>query len=110
MKKLFLALAAGMLAASFTPLALAAGSSKVTLTGMIVCGTCKLHETAKCQNVLQVETDGKTVNYYLTQNKVSKAFHDSICKNDGEKVTVTGKASEKDGKEVLAASKIEPVK
>jgi ABC-type transporter MlaC component len=109
MKKLFLTLAVGILAASFTPLALAA-SSKVTLTGTMVCAKCKLHETAECQNVLQVEADGKTVNYYLTQNKASKAFHDNICKNDGEKVTVTGKASEKDGKQVLVASKIEPVK
>jgi len=108
--KWFLTLAAVALAVTFTSRALAAGSSDTTLTGMLVCGKCKLHETKECQNVLQVEKDGKTVNYYLTQNKISKDFHSNICQNDGEKVTVTGKVKEKDGKEVLTASKIEPVK
>ena len=110
MKKTLLLLAAGLLLAAVVPRALAADKNQVTLTGTMVCGKCKLHETAECQNVLQAEKDGKTVNYYLTQNKVSKAFHDNICQNDGEKVTVTGKVSEKDGKEELVASKIEPVK
>lgn len=108
--KLFLTLATGLLAVAFTARVLAADSSGVTLTGTMVCGKCKLHETAKCQNVLQVEQDGKTVNYYLTQNKVSKDFHSNICKNDGEKVTVTGKVKEKGGKEVMTATKIEEVK
>ena len=61
-------------------------STETTLTGTMVCAKCKLHEADKCQNVLQVEKDGKTVNYYLTQNKVSKDFHPNICQNDGEKV------------------------
>jgi type 1 fimbria pilin len=108
--KWFLALAAGLLAATFTVSALAADSSETTLNGMMVCGKCKLHETDKCQNVLQVEKDGKTVNYYLKMNKVSKDFHPNICKNDGEKVTVTGTVKEKGGKEVVVASKIEEVK
>jgi hypothetical protein len=69
-----------------------------------------MHAADECQNVLQVEKDGKTVNYYLTQNKVSKDFHANICQNDGEKVTVTGRVKEKDGKEMLAASKIEAAK
>ena len=55
-----------------------ASSKETTLTGTMVCAKCKLHEADKCQNVLQVEKDGKTVNYYLTQNKVSKDFHDPI--------------------------------
>jgi len=108
--KWFLILAAGLLAVTFASRAFAADSSATTLTGMLVCGKCKLHITKECQNVLQVERDGKTVNYFLTQNKVSKEFHDNICQNDGEKVTVTGKVKEKDGKEILTASKIEPVK
>ena len=78
-------------------------SKETTITGTMVCAKCKLHETDKCQNVLQVEKDGKTVNYYLTQNKVSKDFHPNICQNDGEKVTVTGTVKEKDGKEMMAA-------
>jgi type 1 fimbria pilin len=108
--KWFLALAAGLLAATFTARVLAADSSEVTLTGTMVCGKCKLHETDKCQNVLQVEKDGKTVNYYLKQNKVSKDFHSNICQNDGEKVTVTGTVKEKGGKEMMTATKIEEVK
>ena len=76
----------------------------------MVCAKCKLHEADKCQNVLQVEKDGKTVNYYLTQNKVSKDFHSNICQNDGEKVTVTGTVKEKGEKEMLVASKIEAAK
>lgn len=108
MKKLLLTLAAGVLAVSLAPAALAAG--KVTLSGTLVCAKCKLHETTDCQNVLQVDQNGKTVNYYLAQNKTSKAFHDNICQNDGEKVTVTGKVASKGGKETMTASKIEAVK
>jgi hypothetical protein len=108
--KRFLVFVAGLLAAAFTACAAAAANSEVTLTGMMVCGKCKLHITKECQDVLQVQKDGKTVNYFLTQNKVATDFHPNICQNDGEKVTVTGKVSEKDGKEMMIASKIEEVK
>ena len=77
---------------------------------MMVCAKCVLHETKECQNVLQIQKDGKTVNYYLVQNDISKAFHDNICGTTGEKVTATGKVSEKDGKQVMTVSKIDPVK
>ena len=76
----------------------------------MVCAKCVLHETKQCQNVLQVVEGGKTNNYYLTQNDVSKNFHDQICTSGGEKVTAAGTVSEKDGKQILVASKIEPVK
>lgn len=86
----------------------AADTAPVTLSGTMVCGKCKLHITEKCENVLQVDQDGKTVNYFLTQNKVSKDFHSKVCKGDGMKVTVTGTVQDENGKEVLTASKIEP--
>jgi Family of unknown function (DUF6370) len=108
--KLFVILTAVVLAAAFASRALAAGTNEVTLTGMMVCGKCKLHITQTCQNVLQIEKDGKTVNYFLTQNKVSKDFHPNICQNDGEKTTVTGTVKKINGQELLNASKIEPVK
>ena len=108
--KLLLVLAAGLFLATFAQRALADDTNQVTLTGMMVCGKCKLSETKTCQNVLQVEKDGKTVNYYLTQNKVSKDMHSDVCKNDGEKVTITGTVKEKDGKQMMTASKIEAVK
>lgn len=106
-----LILAAGLLLAAYTPRVSADDADKsTTLTGMLVCGKCKLGITKSCQNVLQVEKDGKTVNYFLTQNKVSKDFHHEICQNDGEKVTVTGTVKEADGKQTMVASKIEAAK
>ena len=109
--KLFPMLAAAVLLAVSSSKVIAADTGKeVTLTGKAVCAKCVLHETKTCQNVLQVQQDGKTVNYYLVQNDVSKGFHDQICTTGGEKATVTGMVSEKDGKKVLTASKIEPVK
>jgi hypothetical protein len=113
MKKtsLTLTLATGLLLAFGAARLLASdASTETSLTGTMVCAKCKLHEADKCQNVLQVEKDGKTVNYYLTQNKVSKDFHSNICQNDGEKVTVTGTVKEKGEKEMLVASKIEAAK
>ena len=108
MKKfnLFLTLAAGFLAATLTLAALADDTNVVTLTGLMVCGKCKLHITKTCQNVLQVESNGTNINYFLVQNKVSKDFHPNICANDGEKATVTGTVKEKHGREILTATKI----
>jgi hypothetical protein len=97
--------------AAFTPNLFAEDTGKaITITGSMVCGKCTLHETKSCQNVVQVMKDGKTVNYYLVQNDTSKAAHGAICGGDSEKVTVTGTVEEKDGKEVLTPTKIEPVK
>ena len=111
MKNFMIILAAGLLWAASAPLVLADDSSApVTLTGLLVCGKCSLHICTSCQNVLQVQKDGKTVNYFLDQNSVSKDFHSNICTTDGEKVTVTGTVKEDGDKEVLTASKIEPLK
>lgn len=113
MKKntLLLTAVAGLLLAFGASRVSAADAAKeVTITGSMVCGKCTMHETKSCQNVVQVMKDGKTVNYYLVQNDTSKAAHEPICHGDSEKVTVTGTVEEKDGKEVLTPSKIEPVK
>ena len=114
MKKslLFLTVAAGLLLAVSTPRLLAADAStnEVTITGSMVCGKCALHETKSCQNVVQVLQDGKTVNYYLKHNDVSKAAHDPICGGSSEKVTVTGTLKEKNGKEILTPTKIDVIK
>jgi hypothetical protein len=109
---LFLTVAAGLLLAVSTSrlLAVDAASKEVTITGSMVCGKCTLHESKSCQNVVQVEKDGKTVNYYLKQNDVSKAAHDPICGGSSEKVTVTGTVTEKDGKEMMTPTKIDVVK
>ena len=105
---LTLTLTTGLLLA-FGATRLLAGD-ETTLSGTLVCAKCKLHQADECQNVLQVEKDGKTVNYYLTENKVSKDFHSNICQNDGEKVTVTGNVKENGEKEMIVASKIEAAK
>ena len=109
---MFLDVAAGFLLAVSTSrlLAVDAAGKEVTITGNMVCAKCTLHETDKCQNVVQVEKDGKTVNYYLKQNDVSKAAHDPICGGSSEKVTVTGTVKEKDGKQIMTPTKIDVVK
>jgi len=86
-----------------------ADDQPVTITGEGMCAKCALHETPKCQTVVQVDKDGKKVNYYLKQNAVSKDFHDNICQ-ETKKVTATGTVKEVDGKMVMTASKIELVK
>jgi Family of unknown function (DUF6370) len=112
MKKfIFVPLAAAFLLAGFATSSLAADTNQVTITGSMVCGKCTLHLTKECQDVVQVEKDGKTVNYFLTQNDVSKAAHDPICDpGSSEKVTVTGTVTEKDGKEIMTPTKIDVVK
>ena len=109
MKNLILAVAllAG-LAMAGAPTVLAA--DETTITGNMVCGKCTLHLTDSCQNVVQVQADGKTVNYFLKQNDISKAAHDPVCGGDSEKVKVTGTVEEKDGKKVLTPTKIEVIK
>jgi len=108
--KLSLALIAGLAFAGAAFTALADDATTVTITGNMVCGKCTLHETKSCQNVIQVEKDGKTVNYYLTKNETSDALHEDVCHGDTEKVTATGTVTEKDGKEILTATKLEKAK
>jgi len=103
--------AATILAVSTSKMFAADADKEVTLTGNALCAKCVLHETKECQNVLQVVEGGKTNNYYFAQNDTSKNFHEEICSTAGEKVKATGTVSkDKDGKEILTASKIEPMK
>ena len=109
MKNILLFLVAGLLLAVSTS-RLQADTKEVTVTGSMVCGKCTLHETASCQNVIQVQQDGKTVKYYLTKNDVSDAMHGDVCHGDSKQVTATGTVTEKDGKEMLTVSKLEAAK
>ncbi len=102
-----LALVAGVVAvwvAAVTVRTLAANES-ITITGEGKCAKCALKETKECQNVIQTEKDGKTVNYYLVANDVSKEFHGKLCK-ETKKVTATGTVKEVDGKLELTPTKI----
>jgi hypothetical protein len=110
--KLIQVLAAGLLLAVAAPRLFADdGTNKeTTITGTMVCGKCTLHLTQECQNVVQVQKDGKTINYFLTQNDVSKDAHDPVCGDGSEKVTVTGTVTEKDGQETMTPTRIVPDK
>ena len=105
MKKSVLAalLVAGITMA-FTPKARAADAK--TLTGEGKCAKCALHEADKCANVIQTKEDGKTVTYYLAQNKISKSFHENLC-HAPEKVTATGTVKEVEGKLQMTPTKME---
>ncbi len=110
---LIVILVAGLLLAVATPLLVAADTAgkDTTITGKMVCGKCTLHLTKECQNVVQVTKDGKTVNYFLTQNDTSKTKHDPVCDADkSEQVTVTGTLATVDGNLTLTPSKIEVLK
>ena len=107
--KLTIALLTGLALTSLTTTAFAA-DKETTITGTALCAKCALHESKKCETVVQTTQDGKTVTYYLT-GKEAKDFHHNICTSDkGEKVTVTGKVTEKDGKEMMHVTKIEEAK
>jgi hypothetical protein len=108
---LFTGVAGLLLLALATPTFAAEGEGKekgkqVTITGEGKCGKCSLKETEKCQNVIEAKEDGKTVKYYLADNKESKEFHHEVCK-ESKKVKATGTVKEVDGKKVLTAKKIE---
>jgi len=100
MKKtsLLIAVAGLVLAALLVPAS--AFAKEVTITGKGTCAKCGLHEADECQTVIQTKEDGKTVTYYLTEN---------VCKKP-KQVTATGEVTEKDGKKMLAVTKIEVVK
>jgi len=107
-KSILLTGIAGLLLFAFVTPTLAADEGKekkVTITGTGKCAKCALHETDSCQNVIQTEKGGKTINYYLAKNDVSKDFHSNICK-ESKKVRATGTVKEVDGKKELTATKI----
>jgi hypothetical protein len=107
---LLIGIAGLLLIALATPAVAADKSKEKTITGEAKCAKCMLKETDKCQTVIQVEgKNGKTVTYYLTDNDVSKAFHENVCK-EAKKVTAAGVIKKGDGKKEFTASKIELVK
>jgi hypothetical protein len=80
-------------------------AAEKTITGEGMCAKCELKEAKSCQNA--IKADGVT--YYLADNKTSKDFHSNLCSKTA-KVKATGEVSEKDGKKILTASKIELAK
>ena len=103
MRKLFPMLAVAVLASGLTLIARAADTK--TIVGEGKCTKCALSETDSCSNAVEVEEDGKTVTYYVTQNAVSKSFHGKICKGP-KKVKVTGTVKDADGKMEITPTKM----
>ena len=83
-----------------------APAKEVTVKGTAKCAKCSLKEADKCQATLVTKDGDKEVKYYVT-GKEGSALHKEICTADKENVTVTGKVTEKDGKKMLAATKVE---
>jgi hypothetical protein len=82
---------------------------EVTLIGEGKCAKCLLKEGDTCQNVIEVQRGTVKRVYYMTQNDISKAFHDNISKQ-AQKITVTGTAGiGKNGKLEITPTKIELV-
>jgi RecG-like helicase len=107
-KKLIPAVAIIVLSMALSSTAFAKGK-EVTITGEGQCAKCALHESKSCQNTITVEAQGKKTTYYLAQNKVSKEFHQNICKSPA-KVTATGEVKEVHGKKEMTPTKIELAK
>jgi predicted small secreted protein len=107
MKKLIISAlaAAALLVANNT----FAADKDVTLTGEGKCAKCALKLTKQCQNVIEVQEGGKKVTYWIAKNEVSDKFHENLCKGPA-KITAVGKVSEKEGKKMLVASKLDVVK
>ncbi len=81
----------------------------VTKTGEGKCAKCALKEADTCQNVVEVEEDGKTVKYYLAHEGASKKYHGTVCKKT-VKTTATGEVKEENGKKIMTATKVEKAK
>lgn len=105
MRKLIPMLAVAVLCSGLSLLARAA--EEKTLTGATECAKCTLKETKSCQNVLVVEKDGKKTTYYIKHDAVAKKAHGDLFCQGGKKAKVTGTVEEKDGKNIVTASKIE---
>lgn len=103
MKKLIISTLAAV--ALLTTSAFAA-DKEVTLKGEGKCAKCALKKADQCQNVIEVKDGDKTVTYWMEANDVAKAFHGNVCSKT-VKMTAVGKVSEKDGKKILTASKLE---
>ncbi len=107
MKKSFAGIAGlvGLILA-FNATSALAKDKEVTINGEAKCAMCMLHEGDACKTVIQAKKAGKTVNYYVVDNDVSKAFHENVC-HAGKKVVAKGTVTEQDGKQKLTLTKIE---
>jgi hypothetical protein len=78
---------------------------QVTLAGKVTCAHCDLKVGTECATVIVVKENNKDVVYYLDE-KSHKANHEAIC-SGAKEGSVTGTISQKEGKQVITASKVE---
>jgi len=85
--------------------AVQAADKEVTVKGTITCAKCdlKLDGYTKCATLIQVEEDGKKVNYFFDAAG-DKKEHKNVCQAS-KKGTVTGTVAEKDGKKTITVTK-----
>jgi hypothetical protein len=95
-----------LLMAALSAVVALADDKAQTLTGTGECAKCSLKETKECQMAVTTKDGTK---YLVENNDVSKKYHKNIC-TDKKDVEITGTVSEKDGKKVIAATKIETAK
>ena len=88
-----------------TPSLAAEKGKEVTIRGEAKCAKCSLHQTDKCQTVIQTKEHGKEVTYWVAQNDLAKGFHKDICQ-EPKKVRATGTVEDVDGKKQLTLAKI----
>jgi hypothetical protein len=75
-------------------------------SGTATCAKCELKKTDACQMAIKTKnTDGKEEILMVENNKISKDFHDNICK-EAKDVNAEGTISEKDGQKVVTLKKI----
>jgi hypothetical protein len=108
-----------LLAANTSSLMAKDKEKEVSITGEAKCAKCMLKEAGakECQTVIEVDKRGsdkrgKTEEYYVVENDVSKAFHEDVC-HAAKKVKATGTVSKsggRKGKMELTLTKIEAVK
>src|SRR4051812_6030413 len=87
-----------------------AEDKEVTLKGKLKCGKCTLKdkECKVCTNVLEVEKDGKTTQYFLDDKGNKEAYHKGICPpGKSADATVVGVVSKKEDKMWIKPSKVE---
>ncbi len=94
-----------LLIAALSSLAVFAADTQ-TIKGKGECAKCSLKKTDSCQMAVTTK-DG--TQYLVENNDTSKKFHKNICTEEKD-VEVTGTVSEKDGKKVITASKIDLAK
>lgn len=108
-KLLFSSALAAVVALAYSLPAFAVSDEKaeVEIKGQAKCAKCMLKEGDECQSVIESKgKDGKSIKYYLADNKVAKDFHANVC-TEVKSVKATGTVKEVDGKKQLTVAKIE---